>query len=159
VGFCDADLATPVDTLDLVWPLLEAGAQVVIGSRHCRGAAYVCPQPRPRQLGGALFRALATRLVPGVTDTQCGFKFFEGAVARELLSRSTIDGFAFDLEVLLRARAAGLDVCEVPVAWSDRAGSTFHALRDGMRSMADALSLARRHRSLASSPIDGRPRG
>ena len=155
VGFCDADLATPVETLDWVWPALEQGASVVIASRYCEGAARLCPQPLGRQLGGALFRALAGRLLPGVADTQCGFKFFEGTVARQLLSRCTIDGFAFDLELLLTARAAGLGVQEVPVAWSDRTGSAFHPLRDGARSMADALLLARRHDAVVLRPGDG----
>jgi glycosyltransferase involved in cell wall biosynthesis len=155
VGFCDADLATPVETLDGVWPALERGASVVIASRYCEGAARLCPQPLGRQLGGAVFRALAGRLLPGVADTQCGFKFFEGTVARQLLSYCTIDGFAFDLELLLKARAAGLSVHEVPVAWSDRTGSAFHPLRDGVRSMADALSLARRHDAVVLRAGDG----
>jgi glycosyltransferase involved in cell wall biosynthesis len=155
VGFCDADLATPVETLDFIWPALTHGVSIVIGSRHCEGATRVSPQPRQRQLGGALFRVLAGRLLPGVADTQCGFKFFEGTVARQLFSRCTIDGFAFDLEVLLKARAAGLIVHEVPVAWSDRTGSAFHPFRDGTRSMADALSLARRHNPAAPRPGHG----
>src|SRR5207237_673344 len=144
VGFCDADLSTPVETLDWVWPALQQGASVVIASRYCEGASRLCPQARQRQIGGAVFRALAGHILPGVADTQCGFKFFEGSIARQLLSRCTIDGFAFDLELLLTARAAGLMVQEVPVAWSDRTGSAFRPVRDGARSMADALSLARR---------------
>src|SRR2546427_5126583 len=119
-----------------IWLALDQGASVVIASRYCEGAARLCPQPLGRQLGGAFFRALAGRLLPGVADTQCGFKFFEGTVGRQLLSYCTIDGFAFDLELLLTARAAGLGVHEVPVAWSDRTGSALPPLPDRARSMA-----------------------
>jgi dolichyl-phosphate beta-glucosyltransferase len=95
VGFCDADLATPIETLDRVWRLLEQGAQVVIGSRHRKDAAVLSHE---------------------VADTPCGFKFFEGVAVRELLARCTVAGFAFDLELLVAARAAGLRVYELPVA-------------------------------------------
>jgi dolichyl-phosphate beta-glucosyltransferase len=152
VGFCDADLATPIETLERVWPLLEQGVQVVIGSRYCEGAAVLSSQTHERQLGGTLFRALADSLLPEVADTQCGFKFFEGVAVRELLARCTVDGFAFDLELLVAARAAGLRVHELPVAWSDRPGSTFRPVRDGLRSMADLLFLARRRHAGRHTP-------
>ena len=143
VGFCDADLATPIETLDRVWPLLERGVAVVIGSRRCDGAQVVRGQPHGRQLGGAVFRAVANRLLPGVSDTQCGFKFFQGRAARDLVQRCTVDGFAFDLELLVQARAVGLAIVEVPVTWCDRDGSTLRPVRDGVRSLVDALRLSR----------------
>jgi dolichyl-phosphate beta-glucosyltransferase len=144
VGFCDAAVATPVETLDRVWPLLEQGAQVVIGTRHFDGAPLLSPQTHLRRLGGALFRAPTDSLLPEVADTQSGFKVFEGVAVRELLARCTVDGFVFDLELLVAARAAGLRVHELPVAWSDRPGSSFRPLRDGLRSMGDLLFLAQR---------------
>jgi hypothetical protein len=156
VGFCDADLATPVDTLDRVWPLLESGLPVVIGSRYCGGAARLSGHPRWLQLDGGLFRALAGRFMPEVTDTQCGFKFFQGPIVRELLSSCNVDGFAFDLELLIAARAAGLRVREIPVVWSDQAGSTVRPIPDGIRSLADALSLALRHYAMPSRPAKRR---
>ena len=82
----------------------------------------------------------------------------DGPIARQLFSRCTIDGFAFDLELLLTARSAGLGVHEVPVAWSDRNGSAFRPVRDGARSMADALLLALRHEALVLRADDVRAR-
>jgi dolichyl-phosphate beta-glucosyltransferase len=143
VGFCDADLATPIETLDRVWPLLERGAPIVIGSRRCGGAVYVHDQPIPRRLGGWAFRAVAGTVVPDVADTQCGFKFFDRETARALFSRCTVDGFAFDLQVLALARAAGLPVREIPVTWSDGEGSKFRVLRDGITTVGDLLTVAR----------------
>jgi dolichyl-phosphate beta-glucosyltransferase len=153
VGFCDADLATPIETLDRVWPLLEHGAPIVIGSRRCDGAVYAQNQRWTRRLGGWAFRAVASGVTPEVADTQCGFKFFRGETARALFSRCTVDGFAFDLQVLALARAAGVPVREVPVTWSDVDGSTFRPLRDGITTLSELLTVARtRVRGSAAFP-------
>jgi dolichyl-phosphate beta-glucosyltransferase len=94
-------------------------------------------------MGGWAFRKLANPLLPAVTDTQCGFKFFSRSAAHELFSRCTIDGFAFDVEVLALARMLEIGVHEVPVNWSDSAGSTFRPVRDGICSVGDMASVAR----------------
>ncbi|CAM5236740.1 glycosyltransferase [Streptomyces tanashiensis] len=145
IGFADADNATPVDTLDRVMRLLRAGHGAVIASRHAPGARLDVEQPLLRRGGGLLFRTLAHLSLPGVADTQCGFKFFAGPLARSIVRDCHIDGFAFDVELLARVVRAGRDVVEVPVVWHDVPGSTFSARRDGLRSMADLLriSLAR----------------
>jgi glycosyltransferase involved in cell wall biosynthesis len=144
VGYMDADLATPIETLDLVVPLLESGYQAVVGSRHVRGAIRAERQTLHRILGGAAFRAMARHVLPGIADTQCGFKFFAGEVIRALAHDLRIDGYAFDIELLRRIIEQGMPVKEVPVVWSDRDGSTFHALRDGARSARDVLQMALR---------------
>ncbi|MFI8520700.1 glycosyltransferase [Streptomyces sp. NPDC085481] len=145
VGFADADNATPIDTLDRVVELLRAGHGAVIASRHAPGAHLEVEQSALRRGGGALFRTLAHLTLPDIADTQCGFKFFDGTLAREIAGDCRIDGFAFDVELLAHVVRAGRDVVEVPVDWTDMAGSTFSARRDGLRSMADLLriSLAR----------------
>lgn len=154
VGFADADLATPVDTLARVVPLLEAGHPVVIGSRRCPGAEYLTPQPLTRRVGSRLFRRLAGAITTGIADTQCGFKFFHADVARALFTRAGNDGFAFDVELVALAQLAGLSVTEVPVAWSDAAGSTV-SFADGLRAMREvhamrgALAARRREGVLA----------
>jgi glycosyltransferase involved in cell wall biosynthesis len=144
VGFSDADLATPIETLDMVRPLLEAGAPIVIGSRRAPGARYVQTQPVSRRLGAVGFRLLSSLVVPSVADTQCGFKFFQRPVAQELFSRTTLGGFAFDVELLALARERGIPIHEVPVQWSEREGSTFRPLRDGLTSAADVIRVAAR---------------
>ncbi|MEU6881600.1 dolichyl-phosphate beta-glucosyltransferase [Streptomyces sp. NPDC046712] len=145
IGFADADNATPIETLDRVMDLLRAGHGAVIASRHVPGAHLEVEQSVLRRGGGLLFRTLAHLTVPGIADTQCGFKFFSGPLIREIVRDCHIDGFAFDVELLAHVVRAGRDVVEVPVDWSDVPGSTFSARRDGLRSMADLLriSLAR----------------
>ena len=95
----DADLAMPIETLDVVLPLLER-YQAVVGSRYVRGATLVKRQSLLRSAGGMVFHGLAHRVLPGIADTQCGFKFFSGDFARKILPRLTVDGFAFDVEML-----------------------------------------------------------
>lgn len=143
VGFMDADLATPVETLDLVVPLLEGGSTVVIGSRRAEGARLVVPQSVTRRLGGSLFRAASQHVLPGVTDSQCGFKFFRGDVVRLVAARCRVEGFGFDVELLGRLREAGHDAVEVPVTWTDVPGSTFSPLRHGLRSFTEAIGVRR----------------
>ncbi len=146
VGFSDADLATPIESL---WPCLAElrGGGVVIGSRHCAGAEPSRSRKRARRLGAWLFRRLTRAMVPGVRDTQCGFKLFDGDVARELFGECTIDGFAFDVEVLRRARQRGVPITEVPVPWASSSGSTFRYLRDGPQVARDMLRLLLRRSS------------
>ncbi|WP_245572488.1 glycosyltransferase [Actinokineospora enzanensis] len=141
VGFVDADLATPIEALGPAMTALAGGATAVIGSRYAGGAAIVRRQPVTRRLGGAAFRALSRRAVPGVSDTQCGFKFFERTAVQRALAQCSVTGFAFDVELLRRVRAAGGTVVELPVAWSDDARSTFRPLHDGLPAFRAALTL------------------
>jgi glycosyltransferase involved in cell wall biosynthesis len=141
VGFFDADLATPLETLPAALAALRGGATAVIASRHAPGASFVHPQPFTRRLGGHVFRALSGSLVHGVADTQCGFKFFQRAAVRAALVRTRTTGFAFDVELLARIQRDGGEVVELPVAWTDRAGSTFHPVRDGVASYKAVLAL------------------
>lgn len=142
VGYMDADLATPIETLDVVVPLLD-DHPVVVGSRRVSGAALATRQPAHRVVSGMMFRAVANRVLPGVTDTQCGFKFFSGDLARAVARQLRIDGFAFDVELLRAIRDIGVPIKEVPVVWSDKEGSTLRSLRDGTRAAADVLRIAR----------------
>jgi hypothetical protein len=148
VGYMDADLATPIETLDAVIPLLENGCQAVVGSRRTDGAVLVERQPFIRVVGGMAFRVMVNQVVRGVTDTQCGFKFFAGDLARSVAPMLSIDGFAFDIELLSAVARRGVAITEVPVVWSNKKGSTLRAKTDGARAVADVLRLA--HRMSAS---------
>ncbi|RKT54483.1 glycosyl transferase family 2 [Saccharothrix australiensis] len=143
VGFVDADLSTPLDTLTEVMSRLRWGAPAVVASRHAPGARFVRAQPLGRRLGGAVFRALARPLVVGVRDTQCGFKFFQRDVVHAALRRCRLTGFAFDVELLRQVQAAGRQVVEIPVAWTDDARTTFHPVRDGVATFVSLLRLYR----------------
>lgn len=158
VGFCDADLSTPVETVGPAMAMMDSGRQVVIGSRRCPGAHYAAEQSLTRRLGGAAFRRAARAVAPEVADTQCGFKFFHADVAEMLFSRSTAEGFAFDVEIVALAHAAGIAVTELPVRWSDSAGSTFRPLADGHGAMRDLLALrARFRKAQLGSPTQESP--
>jgi dolichyl-phosphate beta-glucosyltransferase len=141
VGFFDADLATPLETLPAAVAALQGGAAAVIASRHVAGASFVLAQPFTRRLGGHVFRTLSGALVTGVADTQCGFKFFRREAVTAALVRTRTTGFAFDVELLHRIQRDGGEVVELPVAWTDRAGSTFHPVRDGIASYRAVLAL------------------
>ena len=140
VGFMDADLATPIETLEVVLPLLWAGEAAVIGSRNL-GQAARRGQPLGRRVGGWAFRQLTYRIIADLTDTQCGFKFFRRDLISPVLASATVDGFAFDVELLLGLSEAGHRVVEVPVDWVDAPGSTFSAVRHGLATFQDLVRL------------------
>lgn len=143
VGYMDADLATPIETLDIVVPLLENGAQAVVGSRRVGGAVVAERQPFLRVASGAAFRMMANLVLREIADTQCGFKFFAGDLVRTVAHQLSIDGFAFDIELLWAVTQYGAQVTEVPVKWSDREGSTLRMRTDGWRAAVDLFRLAR----------------
>jgi glycosyltransferase involved in cell wall biosynthesis len=142
VGFMDADGATGLTAFEAVGDLLASGADVVIGSRAAAGAVTEARHTRIRSLGAASYRRAAALLVPGVRDTQCGFKILRGDLARDVFASCGTRGFSFDVEVLARCRAVGATIVEIPVVWSDVPGSTFSPLRHGARSFAELVAIA-----------------
>ena len=143
VGFYDADLATPVETLASAVVHLEAGATAVIASRHLPESRFARPQQFGRRAGGAAFRLLARRLVRGVRDTQCGFKIFEREAAVRALVRCRTDGFAFDVELLHRVQQNGGTIVELPIQWTDSPDSRFRPVRDGLSSFGAVVRMRR----------------
>ncbi|MGB3442699.1 MAG: dolichyl-phosphate beta-glucosyltransferase [Actinophytocola sp.] len=137
VGFCDADLAASVDALPAVLHRLRHGTDIVVGSRAHPGSQVRARHSVLRQMGAWAFRRAVRSLVPGVGDTQCGFKFFTRDVALAAFEPLRTTGFTFDVEVLARAQRLGAVIEEVPVRWIDVAGSTFDPLRHGMRSFTE----------------------
>lgn len=126
--FMDADSSTTIDHVERFWPSFAEGYDVVIGSRDVAGAEVVIHQPWYKELGGKLgnlfIRALA---VPGVHDTQNGFKAVTARCAEAVLPRLTIDRWGFDVELLVAARCQGFRVKEVPIVWRNDAASTVPA--------------------------------
>jgi dolichyl-phosphate beta-glucosyltransferase len=86
--------------------------------------------------------------LPGIQDTQCGFKVFTAAAAQEIFSRCVIDQFAFDMEALYVARCLGYTIAEVPIRWSHKPGSKYNAVRDSPKAFADLCAIRWIHRSL-----------
>ena len=156
VGYCDADLSTPASAVDLGVDLLRSGWEVVIGSRRCTGASYTVPQGGVRRLGSLAFRTAAGDLIGPITDSQCGFKLFHSMVAKSLFASSRSTGFAFDVEVLARARRSDYRMIELPVRWKDSPQSTFRPLADGVNSFRE---LRRVRQSLAAPSLADYARG
>ena len=121
--FLDADNATPIEHLDLVWPRFAKGADIVIGSRHSKDAVkaeIIVPQILWKRLfgkaGNLLFQSLA---VPGIWDTQCGFKIMRAELAEKLLALCKCRRWALDAELLALSRCANYNIASIPIKWSN----------------------------------------
>ena len=136
----DADLAMPLDNLDrFLGPANSPSTpDIVIGSREGPGARRQ-GEHWLRYLVGRVFNAYVRVLVlPGIADTQCGFKLLKAEVADDLFRRVTVGGFAFDVELLVLARRAGYKIREVGIVWHGRADSRV-AVSGGAVAFADVL--------------------
>ncbi len=149
----DADLSVPIEQVERLLPLFEprdsggAGADIVLGSREAPGAVRI-GEPARRHLMGRFFNFLVGRLaVPGLADTQCGFKCFRGATAQDLFPRLTLDGFAFDVELLHLARKRGSAYSEVGVDWYYQSQSKVRPIQDSLAMTLDLLKIRWRHRN------------
>ncbi len=141
VGFADADNKVPITELDKILPWLQQGYDLVIGSRTMAESAIDRRQPLYRRVGSRCFSLLYPLLVglPGITDTQCGFKFFSRAAALELFGRQKIDGYMVDIEILALACHLGMRLRQVPIRWRDD-----HDSRLGVRgALQDIVELVR----------------
>jgi glycosyltransferase involved in cell wall biosynthesis len=125
--FCDADNSTDIAHFDKMRPLFKDGCDIVIASRHSKdaaGAQQVVAQTRYKQIigkiGNLIIQSVAVR---GIWDTQCGFKAFRAEVAERIFSQITIDGWAFDIEVLALARIANYKTGIIPAHWINDARS------------------------------------
>lgn len=149
VLFSDADLATPIEELPNLAAKLREGHDIAIASRAVQGAKLVVRQPWYREFAGRSFNLMVQLLaVPGIHDTQCGFKLFRQEAAREIFSRCEENGFSFDIEVLHVALRLGYRIAEVPVHWMHREGSKVRLLRDAVRMFFALLRISRRHHTL-----------
>lgn len=148
VGFMDADGATDLRALEEGRRRLLLGSDVVIGSRGLADSVASVRHCRTRTTGAAWYRRFAGRLVPDVVDTQCGFKLMRGDLARRVATRLQTRGFSFDVELLVRLRAMGARIEEMPVTWVDVPGSTFDPMRHGAGAFAELAVIAWRTRGL-----------
>lgn len=136
---CDADLSMPIAELGKFLPPRLADYDVAIGSREAPGARRI-GEPLSRHLAGRLFNLFVrVAAVPGVQDTQCGFKCFTAEAARALFALQRLQGFAFDVEVLFLARRMGMRVVEVPIEWRYRAESKVSPVRHALGMARDVL--------------------
>ena len=141
---CDADLSMPISELKSFLPPLLDDYDVAIGTREGVAARRV-GEPRSRHLVGRLFNLFVQRLVlPGIEDSQCGFKMFTAKAVQAILPHATVDGWAFDVEMLAIARANGLRIVEVPIEWHYRSESRLSVARDSVRMLREILAIKSR---------------
>jgi len=138
---CDADLSMPVEEITKFIPPTLEGFDIAIGSREAKGAVRY-NEPPYRHLGGRGINFLIQLLIlPGLNDTQCGFKCFSTEVAKDLFKHQTLHGWSFDIELLHIARRRKYQVKEIPIHWYHFADSKVSALRDAIRMIQDIFRI------------------
>jgi dolichyl-phosphate beta-glucosyltransferase len=142
VLFADADGATPIAELERLLAAVNEGADVAVGSRALWSQEVRVERTLKRAVVGRTFAFLVNSwVVPGVADTQCGFKLFRRAAAEQIFALQQLDGFAFDVELLKLAAVLQLRVAEVPVNWADQPGSKVNIVSDSFRMLWDVLRI------------------
>ncbi len=143
IGFSDADNKTPITELSKILPFLEQGDDVVIGSRAGRQAIIERQQPWFRRIGSKGFGLLMHILVGlwDIQDTQCGFKFFQREIARDLFAQQKIDGYMYDVEILYLAKLKNYKISQVPVRWRDDGDSRLQLVRGNIRIIIDLFRI------------------
>ena len=138
---CDADLSMPIEEINRFLPPVLQNFDIAIASREVPGAVRY-GEPIYRHLIGRVFNWLVRLIaVPGIHDTQCGFKCFRAEHVQDLFRIQQIDGWTFDVEVLFIATRRGYRVVEVPIPWYYNPGSRVHILRDAVKMFADLVQI------------------
>jgi glycosyltransferase involved in cell wall biosynthesis len=138
---CDADLSMPIDELQKFLPPILNDFDIAIASREAPGAVRY-NEPSYRHWGGrAINLAIRFLILPGLNDTQCGFKCFQAAAAEKLFRQQTLTGWSFDIELLYLARRKHMNIKEIPVQWYFDADSKVNAVRDALRMIGDIFRI------------------
>lgn len=145
--FTDSDLSTPIYEIEKMIEKFNNGAEIVIGSRAINRANVKVHQPFYREWMGRIFNALVQIFVfYGVSDTQCGFKGFKADTARKIFSKSKIDGFSFDVEVLFLAKKLGYKIEQISVEWYNDAKSTVSPIKDALNMFIEIFKIRGIHK-------------
>ena len=138
---CDADLSMPVEEISKFIPPALEGTDIAIASREAKGAVRY-NEPAYRHLGGRGINFLIQILIlPGLNDTQCGFKCFRADAAEKLFNMQTLSGWSFDIEVLYIARKFGYHTDEIPIHWYHDAETKVRALPDAIHMFQDIFRI------------------
>ncbi len=139
--FADVDFSMPVTEINRFFPPLQPDAQVTIGSREAKGAIRY-NEPAYRHFTGRVFNALVRWMaVPGLQDTQCGFKCFRHDIAEDVFSRQSMMGWSFDAEILFIALRRNYKIVEIPVPWYFNPESKVRLIKDSFRMAKDIASI------------------
>lgn len=140
---CDADLSMPIKELNNFLPPQLEGFDIVIASREAPGAVRY-DEPQFRHLGGRLMNGLIQLFaLPGINDTQCGFKCFSATTAKDLFQHQTLSGWSFDIELLYIARQRGFTIKEIPIPWIYHQESKVNPFRDALKILLDIKTIRR----------------
>ncbi len=151
--FTDADGATPIREIERLELSIAGGADIAVGSRTVQDPTRTVQARAFRKITGSLFNLVVRSLgVANITDTQCGFKLFRAPVARALFRVQRCTGYSFDVELLFVAQRNKYRIVEVPVHWTDQAGSKVRVARDGLRMLYDIWTVRRNYRRGLYSP-------
>jgi dolichyl-phosphate beta-glucosyltransferase len=138
---CDVDFSMPVEEINRFLPPTQEGYDIAIASREAPGAVRH-GEPYFRHFIGRIYNGLIRCLaLPGLQDTQCGFKCFRGVVAEELFRRQTLTGWSFDVEILFIARQLGYKVIELPIHWYYNPHSKIKVVSDSFKMGVDLLTI------------------
>lgn len=151
---CDADLSMSIEQVNRFLPPHAETADILIGSREAAGSIRE-GEPLYRHLGGrAINLIIRVLILPGLNDTQCGFKCFTAAAAEQIFPRQTLTGWSFDIEVLYIARRRGLTIREIPIHWRFSPETKLSAVQDALRMVRDIFRI---HRNARRGDYDRNP--
>lgn len=138
---CDADLSMPIEEIQKFIPPTLNDFDIAIGSREAPGAIRY-NEPSYRHLGGrAINLVIRLLILPGLNDTQCGFKCFSAKAAESIFRQQTLLGWSFDIENLYIARRKKLRIKEIPIQWYYDPDSKVNAIRDALRMISDIFRI------------------
>ncbi|MBV6393708.1 MAG: Polyprenol monophosphomannose synthase [Anaerolineales bacterium] len=151
---CDADLSMPIEDLPKFLPPALNDFDIAIGSREAKGSIRY-NEPSYRHIGGrAINFAIRSLILPGLNDTQCGFKCFRAETTENLFRKQTLAGWSFDIELLYLARRGKLRIREIPIRWYYDPDSKVNAVRDALRMIGDIFRI---HLNAMRGAYDSRP--
>ncbi|MEI8342729.1 MAG: dolichyl-phosphate beta-glucosyltransferase [Verrucomicrobiota bacterium] len=147
VFYMDTDLSVPLEEIPVFLDFFEKnpGVDLLAGNRQHPQSDIIKRQNWLRQKMGQTFNLILRQLAPvTIRDTQCGFKAFRARAAQEIFLRQQLDGFAFDVEVLLLAEKLGFKTVDLPVRWINSTESKVHIVRDSLRMFMDVIRIRRK---------------
>lgn len=140
---CDADLSMPIEQVLRFIPPALSNPAVAIASREMAGAVRYGEPPYRHFIGRVFNTIVRVMALPGLQDTQCGFKCIRGDVADRIFPCQTLQGMSFDVEVLFIARRMGYHITEVPIDWYFDADSRVRLFQDSLRMFLDLIAIRR----------------
>jgi len=138
---CDADLSMPIEELNRFLPPKLKNIDIAIASRETPGAVRYNEPPYRHNIGRIFNWMVQLMLLPGLQDTQCGFKCFSAEVSKRVFPLQTINGWTFDVEVLFIARKMGYLIKEIPIPSYYDPFSKVKFMRDSVQMGLDLIKI------------------